>query len=133
MPHVLIIDDDSRALALNEAALASGGYTTCTAGSADEGRRALFASPTDLLILEPLVPGSYDGFALVRQIAADHPRLPIIVLTRADEQLSASVRDAQDRDGGWLPVHRYLEKPVEPEVVRDEVDHVLHELSEPAP
>lgn len=133
MPHVLIIDDDPRTLALNEVALASGGYTTRSAGSADEARRVLHASPTDLLILEPLVPGTYDGFALVRQIAADHPKLPIIVLTRADEQLSATLREAQDQDGGWLPVQRYLEKPVDPEVLRDEVDHVLHELREPAP
>ncbi len=128
MSHVLIIDDDQRVLAANEAALASGGYTTSAASTADDARRALLASTPDLVIVEPMVPGPYDGLGLVRQIAADHPKLPIIVLTHADEHLSAALRVAQDRDGGWIPAQRYMEKPVNPEVVRDEVDHVLQEL-----
>ena len=128
MAHLLLIDDDQRVLATNAAALASGGHTHFSAGSAEEARRALSARPPDMVIVEPLVPGSDGSFGLVKQIAADYPDLPIIVLTRADDVLSRAARDEQDLDGGWLPAQRFMEKPVAPAVLRDEVDHLLHEL-----
>ena len=46
------------------------------------------------------------------------------MLTKADEQLSAEDLADQDRDG-WMPVRRYLEKPVLSDVLADEVDHLL--------
>ena len=46
------------------------------------------------------------------------------MLTRADEHLTVQERAEQDRDG-WLPVQRYLEKPVSTDVLAYEVDHLL--------
>jgi hypothetical protein len=48
----------------------------------------------------------------------------MIMLSRVDEHLTAAERAAQDRDDGWMPVERFMEKPVAPEVLVYEVDHL---------
>jgi CheY-like chemotaxis protein len=66
------------------------------------------------------------GLDLARSLAHDHPDLPLIMLTRADDLMSDEQLDSQDRDG-WIPVRRYLEKPVLDDVLVDEIDHLLPE------
>jgi len=46
------------------------------------------------------------------------------MLTRADDLLSEEQLDSQDRDG-WIPVSRYLVKPVLADVLVDEIEHLL--------
>jgi hypothetical protein len=61
---------------------------------------------------------------LFRSLAETHPDLPMIMLTRGDEELTSAELDSQDRDG-WLPVDRYLEKPILDDVLAYEVEHLL--------
>jgi len=49
------------------------------------------------------------------------------MLTGVDDHLSAEALAAQDRDGGWMPVRRFVEKPLDPAVLVDEIEHLLHE------
>ena len=60
---------------------------------------------------------------LARSLARQNPDLPLIMLSRCDEVLSAAERAAQDRDDGWMPVQRFMEKPVATDVLVYEVDH----------
>jgi CheY-like chemotaxis protein len=80
----------------------------------------------DLVVMEAVLGGKLSGLDLARSLAKDHPDLPLIMLTRADDLLSSEQLDSQDRDG-WIPVRRYLEKPVLDDVLTYEIDHLLPE------
>jgi CheY-like chemotaxis protein len=127
MSTVLLVDDDQVTVARNSAALAAAGHRVAVASTTAEAIASIRHMVPDIVILEGLLDGTTAGFDLARALASSHPDLPLIMLTRADDVLSPRERADQDRDGGWLPVQRYLEKPVMPEVLADEVEHLVHE------
>jgi DNA-binding response OmpR family regulator len=125
MANILLVDDDSTVAAGNVAALEADGHSVAVVSTVGEASDAAHRAVPDLIVLEGMLDGTFAGFDLARSLAHDFPTLPLIMLTRADEHLSAQERSAQDRDGGWLPVQRYLEKPVSTDVLVYEVDHLL--------
>jgi CheY-like chemotaxis protein len=127
MSTVLLVDDDQVTVARNGAALAAAGHRVAVASTTSEAIASIRHTVPDIVVLEGLLDGATAGFDLARALASSHPDLPLIMLTRADDVLSPRERAHQDRDGGWLPVQRYLEKPVMPEVLADEVEHLVHE------
>lgn len=128
MSTVLLVDDDAEVTARNSAALTASGHRVEVATTTGEALAAVREALPDAVVLEGLLDGGRAGFELARTLSATDPHLPLIMLTRADETLSPEERAEQDRDGGWLPVHRFLEKPVMPEVLVYEVEHLVHEL-----
>jgi DNA-binding response OmpR family regulator len=124
MAHILLVDDDTQLVSANVAALEAIGHTVASASTAAQAAEAVHSHMPDLVVLEGMLDGSYAGFDLARSLAKDFPTLPLIMLTHADEHFTSKERSAQDRDG-WLPVQRYLEKPVSTDVLLYEVDHLL--------
>jgi DNA-binding response OmpR family regulator len=107
MARILLVDDDAELVARNTAALEADGHAVATASTTAQGLEA-----------------GRRG-APARTLARECPALPLIMLSRVDEVIPARVLEAQDRDDGWLPVARFMEKPVAPEVLVYEVDHLL--------
>ena len=124
MAHILLVDDDTQLVSGNVVALQALGHTVASASTAAEATEAIHREVPDLVVMEGMLDGPNAGFALARSLARDFPTLPLIMLTRADEHLTVQERAEQDRDG-WLPVQRYLEKPVSTDVLAYEVDHLL--------
>ena len=85
----------------------------------------LVRRPPDLVVLEAMLDGGLAGFDLARTLAKEFPALHLIMVIRVDEHLSAKERAAQDRDDGWMPVDRFMEKPLSPDVLVYEVDHIV--------
>jgi CheY-like chemotaxis protein len=124
MAHILLVDDDPEATATNAETIETLGHSVeCTATPA-EAAEAVERRAPDLVVLEAILGGKFTGIELARELAETRPDLPLIMLTRADEQLTPKELDSQDRDG-WLPVDRYLEKPVLDDVLAYEVEHLL--------
>lgn len=124
MANILVVDDDRDLVASNVAALQAIGHTVATVSTTAEAAESVHREIPDLVVLEGMLDGAYAGFDLARSLAKDFPTLPLIMLTRADDHFTSRERSAQDRDG-WLPVRRYLEKPVSTDVLLYEVDHLL--------
>ena len=124
MAHILLVDDDTQLVSGNVAALQALGHTVASASTAAEASEVIHREVPDLVVMESMLDGAYAGFDLARSLAKDFPTLPLIMLTRADEHFTKRERSKQDRDG-WLPVQRYLEKPVSTDVLSYEVDHLL--------
>jgi CheY-like chemotaxis protein len=124
MAHILLVDDDTQSVSGNVAALQAIGHTVASASTSAEATQVIGRQMPDLVVLEGMLDGAYAGFDLAKSLAHDFPTLPLIMLTRADEHLTKRERSKQDRDG-WLPVQRYLEKPVSTDVLCYEVDHLL--------
>ena len=125
MARILLVDDDAELVARNAAALEADGHTVTTASTTAGGLDAIRHRAPDVVVLEAMLDRATAGFDLARRIARDFPALPLIMLSRVDEVLSARELASQDRDDGWLPVQRFMEKPVAPEVLVYEVDHLL--------
>ena len=124
MARILLVDDDLDVVARNTSALEAGGYAVTTASTTSAARAAVAGEMPDVVVLEAMLDGATAGFELARSLARENPDLPLIMLSRCDETLTASERASQDRDDGWMPVARFMEKPVAPDVLVYEVDHL---------
>lgn len=125
MARILLVDDDAELVARNAAALEADGHAVTTASTTAGGLAAVRRDAPDVVVLEAMLDGGTAGFGLARKLARDLPLLPLIMLSRVDEVISEGELAAQDRDDGWMPVARFMEKPVSPEVLVYEVDHLL--------
>jgi DNA-binding response OmpR family regulator len=125
MARILLVDDDAGVVARNAAALEADGHTVATAATSAQGLDAVRREAPDVVVLEAMLDGAMAGFDLARTLARELPTLPLIMLSRVDEVISRRDLATQDRDDGWLPVARFMEKPVSPEVLVYEVDHLL--------
>ncbi len=125
MARILLVDDDVDEVARNAATLEAAGHEVAVARTTADASRAVRARVPDLVVLEAMLDGAAAGFGLARSLAREHPGMPLVMLTCADEHLSDAELARQDRDGGWLPVARYLQKPVMPEVLAYEIGHLL--------
>jgi CheY-like chemotaxis protein len=124
MAEVLLIDDDARSLSGNAACLTARGHLVRSHDVLADAVREVCGNPPDCLVLEITSEQGPASVDTARAVARQFPALPVIVLTRADEQFDAAELARQDIDG-WLPVRRYLQKPVAPEVLADEVEHAI--------
>jgi len=124
MAHILLVDDDPIAVASNTEAIEDLGHSVSSTSTSAEATRFVRRETPDLVVMEAVLGGKFGGLDLARSLAADFPDLPLIMLTQADERLSHRELASQDRDG-WIPVRRYLEKPILTDVLVDEIDHLL--------
>ncbi len=125
MAHILLVDDDVDLVAENAEAIETLGHSvTCTASPEQAVESAKMHTP-DLVVLEALFGHEFTGVTLAETLAETYPDLPMIMLTRADEELTPDELARQDRDGGWVPVQRYLAKPVLSDVLTYEIEHLL--------
>jgi CheY-like chemotaxis protein len=107
--RILIVDDDSDALALISLTLRRRGYEIMTAPGGAEALEILAGDLPDLLLLDLMMP-FMDGYEVCSRLRAD-PRtasLPIIMLT-AKAQVASRI------EGLRLGVDDYVTKPVHPD------------------
>jgi len=100
--RILIVDDEPRYLRLLEANLLTEGYEVVTAMDGEEAIDVFSARPTDLILLDVMMP-RLDGFATCQRIR-QFSSVPIIILTAKGEE--------QDRVRGLdVGADDYLVKP----------------------
>jgi DNA-binding NtrC family response regulator len=85
---IIVIDDDRTIQATLSAVLRRNGYTVELGPTAAQGRKKLGEVKADLVLLDLGLPDA-DGLDFLREIKADHPHLPVIVLTAHDSLANA--------------------------------------------
>jgi two-component system response regulator GlrR len=114
---ILVVDDDPDLLRLMQIRLTSAGYAVSTAESGERAlAQASVARPQ--LVVTDLRMGGMDGMALFEAIRADHPTMPVIVLT-AHGTIPDAVSAVQ------RGVFGYLTKPFDPKSLLTEVERAL--------
>ena len=98
---VLVVDDDAAIRTVVGQALKRKGHRVTSAANLSELRRALAAELPDVLITDVILPDG-DGIALLPEILAAHPELPVIVLS-AQNTLSTAVRATEAGAFDYLP------------------------------
>ncbi len=78
--EILFVDDEAAIRTLLAEYFSRKGYVTRTAATADEAQKALTQQKPSLVVLDVSLRES-DGLALLQSIRANHPNLPIMMLT----------------------------------------------------
>jgi PAS domain S-box-containing protein len=120
MPRCLIVDDKEENVYFLRVLLEKNGYQVDCATNGAEALEKGRTNPPDLIISDILMP-VMDGFSLCREWRKDDhlKTIPIIIYT-------ATYTDSKDRDFALsLGADRFLIKPLEPEVLLEEISTLI--------
>jgi CheY-like chemotaxis protein len=119
--RVLLVDDDVDFLEVNRIALEGAGFAVVTAENGAQALQLAAETPLDAAVLDVMMTTPEEGFELARALRK-HPktrRLPLLMLTSVNAVNAAQGWmfrfSDQDRDEMWLPVDKFLDKPVKSE------------------
>ncbi len=120
---VLLIDDDADLLAVNEAVFLARGFNIQKAYNGDEGFELALSFKPDVIVTDVMMSTNSEGFDLARRLRSTEgtKEIPLIMLTSVND----TVPFTYEPDGKFLPVDRFLEKPVAPETLVQEVEKIL--------
>ena len=122
-PYLLVVDDDADMLRLLTIRLTAAGYRVSAVASAEAALTQLHFERPQLVLSDVRLPGR-DGLALFDDIRAQHPSVPVILLTA-----HGTIPDAvQATERG---VFTYLTKPFDGKALLDKIAQALA-LSAPA-
>lgn len=129
---VLLVDDDPDLLEANRMFLEHRGLRVVAAATASEARKVLETGKTpDVAVLDVMMETESAGFHLANDVHRRYPDLPIIILSGVNEKSGMPYRFEADPD--WLPVARFLDKPVDPARLLKEILAVSGGGGEAAP
>jgi len=114
---ILVIEDDKAIRRGVVDALVYFGYEVDEAAEADTGKEKALQGKADLLLLDLVLPGG-DGLDILKALRAEHPSLPVIILTARGEE--------KDRVKGLdLGADDYVVKPFSVRELMARVEAVL--------
>ena len=123
---ILIVDDDLDLTVAIKAILENKNYQVITAINKEEGWEKIKIEKPDLLILDVMMDTSHEGFEMAREIRkeSEYKDIPILMLTSISEVTGVNF-SAAAADPDWLPADEYLDKPVEPDELLEQVQNLL--------
>ena len=129
MAKVFLIDDDVDLVKMNEIVLKKRGHEIIIAYSASQKQaQSLPTSKPDIIVLDVMMESRDAGFELAREIHKMYPDMPTIMLTSVHE--AAGVPYRFEPDESWLPVVKFMDKPVDPTKLTDEIEATLKRIAE---
>ncbi|MGA7415599.1 MAG: sigma-54 dependent transcriptional regulator [Bryobacteraceae bacterium] len=120
--RVLIVEDDEEQLTDLGRMVASFGYTAVLASTGEKALECLSSSKIDALVTDLIMPG-VDGLDLLRRMKGRVESIPAIVLT-AFGSIDKAMSVVLDLKAFW-----FLEKPVQPKVLRALLERALLQRS----
>ena len=125
---VLVVDDDPDVRLFSVTVLEENGFTPLEATNGEEGLKAIKKEKPELVLLDVLMPRQ-SGIRLYRELKTDKTLkdIPIIILSGIAKKTFLRSQKALTEFGGKeVPEPKvYLEKPVEPEVLAEEIQKIL--------
>ena len=114
---VLVVDDDTTVAEVVVGYLQRAGHAVVAVADGPAALGAVRDGPPDLIVLDLMLP-RIDGLEVCRRVRADHPDLPVIMLTALGEE--------EDRIAGLeVGADDYVTKPFSPRELALRVDSVL--------
>ena len=125
MAHILLIDDDAGLVDANKLVLEAKGHEVSVAYNSDEAWQSLEKRLPDLLVMDVMMEEFTAGFALAEDVHIKYPDMPVLLLTGVQEHMSSDWKFDKDKDANWLPVCKFLAKPVTPTKLAEEIEAAL--------
>jgi len=123
MATILLVDDDVACIEAYKLVVTQHGHEVVVANSAAEARQRLQGGRPDAIVLDVMMERMTSGFDLAREVHKQFPDLPIILLTGLHKAVAHSLHFEPDED--WLPVTKFLDKPVDPAVLAKAIEAAL--------
>ncbi|MFP3120290.1 response regulator [Rickettsia sp. R2] len=116
--HILIVDDDSRILALLKQFLNKNAFLVSTASSVIEAKNLLKTSNYDLIILDVMLPEitGLDFATTIRDAGNNIPIVMLTALSEADDRIKGLEAGASD----------YITKPFEPRELLLRINNLIN-------
>ena len=129
--RIFIVDDDPDMVEALRLPLEAKGYAVSQAGSGQEALEKIGVVCPDLVILDVMMESDTAGFQTAYQLrspASESPyaafaKIPILMLTAIGTEKRMTF--SPESDQAFLPVDVFLEKPVRPEVLLEQVAALL--------
>lgn len=118
---VLLVDDEVDLLDTYKAILEHEGFSVLTATGSEEAMKIATSNPIDVAVLDVMMATPTEGFELARAMRKNEKteRIALLMLTSVNthnEEIGSFVRFSdRDRDSTWLPVDRFVDKPIKPQ------------------
>jgi len=123
MAKILIIDDDPDMVESSRIVLDSRGYETDVAQTRDEGMAKVESFQPDLILLDVMMQQPDDGIALAQDLRRKGVETPIVMLSGISQLTGMQY----GKDDETLPVNAFLEKPISPEKLLEQVKEIIGE------
>jgi CheY-like chemotaxis protein len=122
---ILIIDDDDDLVLAMRLPLEAAGYKVSRAANGEEGLKKVKEIKPDLIILDVMMDSTTAGFQVSLALRSPDPKseyaayskIPILMLTAI--HTTTPMRFGPDKE--YLPVDAFLEKPIEPAKLLEQV------------
>lgn len=132
--RILVVDDDPDIVESIKLVLAANSYQVTTAGNAEDGLARARGDKPDLILLDVMMPEGTEGFEFVWELRADSDaavkNIPVVVLTAIHDttelRFYPEQSDSTYKEGEYLPVQGFIDKPVEPRSLLAKIDKVLN-------
>ncbi|MBI4717973.1 MAG: response regulator [Planctomycetes bacterium] len=123
--HILVIDDDPDMREALRLILEPAGYRLSACATGPEGLSAIRKEPPDLLLLDVMLASPSEGFHLAYELKNDEvlQRIPIIMISAIGQRMGMDF--ARELGSDYLPVERFLDKPLKADVVLTAVRQTL--------
>ena len=118
--HILVVDDDAQQRADLAEIVRSLGYEVTTAADGSEALNKMASVPVNAILTDLVMPGM-DGVALLKELDARGDRTPAVVLTGFGS-IDQAISFVHDLKAFW-----FLEKPVQPGVVRTLLERAIQQ------
>jgi CheY-like chemotaxis protein len=127
--RVLLVDDDIDFLNAVRLTLEAAGYDVVSAHTGEDAIKLLQEAPVDVAILDLMMEEPDSGIAVAHFLRRQPEMrgIPVILATAVTEKTGfrVSLDDPDDRD--WLQVDAWVDKPVDPQALLQEVGRLSGE------
>lgn len=79
--RILVIEDEHKIARAIKRALEQESYAVDVCYDGDEGYAMATTEPYDVMIIDRMMPGSYDGISIIKEVRSEKIHTPILVLT----------------------------------------------------
>lgn len=123
LPHILVVDDDTRLRGLLQKFLSDNGFRVSTASDAADARSRLTGLDFDLIVLDVMMPGEsgLDFAASLRTSANPVPILMLTAMGEPEDRIAGLEKGADD----------YMPKPFEPRELLLRIRSILRRVPQP--
>jgi two-component system, OmpR family, alkaline phosphatase synthesis response regulator PhoP len=118
---ILIVDDDIDYVESNKELLEANGYEVLTAYNGKAGLELAKKEKPDLMILDVMMATSTEGFEVARKIPSSQELQSMQILLVTGVRLEMDLPFKIEPDDTWLPVDKVFEKPIDPQLLLDEI------------
>jgi len=124
---ILVVDDDPDFVEATRVVLETAGYAVESAPNGKAGLKRLAKGGVDCLVLDVMMTGDTEGVHTAEEIRANPAtaKVPIVMLTGISQKMGFAF--SPETDAEYLPVNVFLEKPVDPDVLLDEIAKALNQ------